>query len=365
MIMDKSQKPEKMSTKKWMYYRRLGTMWIETMKKGRKIPATFNQFQNYDDSLSQSVQLTWELLGGIEAMISRQIGITDPRLGQTVAKDPVHNVMMSQEQSSLITEIQFFDADLVYSRAMSQYLNLVLRYELKNGKVINYLDENQEEILFRMPANTLDKSDFTIHAWNNIQEDHMLDMIRQSAMSQVPIDGIAALMRVDSLIEMENRLAEIVTEQQNRETQSQMQIDNNKAEQEQRTLQLQAEIEQYAQQMTMRLEQAKMELEKIKLDSELQYKQWEIQFKEKELQAKTDLQLLGVASENQVETAYLQETMRSNRVQEELELNRQRIEALMNIGNMQVQKDTADKKAQVDIKKAELSATRRKNNIKD
>ena len=206
MIMDKSQKPEKMSTKKWMYYRRLGTMWIETMKKGRKIPATFNQFQNYDDSLSQSVQLTWELLGGIEAMISRQIGITDPRLGQTVAKDPVHNVMMSQEQSSLITEIQFFDADLVYSRAMSQYLNLVLRYELKNGKVINYLDENQEEILFRMPANTLDKSDFTIHAWNNIQEDHMLDMIRQSAMSQVPIDGIAALMRVDSLTEMENRL---------------------------------------------------------------------------------------------------------------------------------------------------------------
>jgi hypothetical protein len=144
-----------------------------------------------------------------------------------------------------------------------------------------------------------------------------------------------------------------------------MQIDNNKAEQEQRTLQLQAEIEQYAQQMTMRLEQAKMELEKIKLDSELQYKQWEIQFKEKELQAKTDLQLLGVASENQVETAYLQETMRSNRVQEELELNRQRIEALMNIGNMQVQKETADKKAQVDIKKAELSVTRRKNNIKD
>ena len=248
---------------------------------------------------------------------------------------------------------------------MSQYLNLVLRYELKNGKVINYLDENQEEILFRMPANTLDKSDFTIHAWNNIQEDHMLDMIRQSAMSQVPIDGIAALMRVDSLAEMENRLAEIVTEQENRQTQSQMQIDNNKAEQEQRTLQLQAEIEQYAQQMTMQLEQAKMELEKIKLDSELQYKQWEIQFKEKELQAKTDLQLLGVASENQVETAYLQETMRSNRVQEELELNRQRIEALMNIGNMQVQKETVDKKAQVDIKKAELSATRRKNNIKD
>lgn len=365
MIMDKSQKPEKMSTKKWMYYRRLGTMWIETMKKGRKIPATFNQFQNYDDSLSQSVQLTWELLGGIEAMISRQIGITDPRLGQTVAKDPVHNVMMSQEQSSLITEIQFFDADLVYSRAMSQYLNLVLRYELKNGKVINYLDENQEEILFRMPANTLDKSDFTIHAWNNIQEDHMLDIIRQSAMSQVPIDGIAALMRVDSLAEMENRLAEIVTEQQNRQTQSQMQIDNNKAEQEQRTLQLQAEIEQYAQQMTMQLEQAKMELEKIKLDSELQYKQWEIQFKEKELQAKTDLQLLGVASENQVETAYLQETMRSNRVQEELELNRQRIEALMNISSLEVQKDTANKKAQVDIKKAELSATRRKNNIKD
>ena len=73
-------------------------------------------------------------------------------MGQTVAKDPVHNVMMSQEQSSLITEIQFYDADLVYSEAVSLYLNLAFKYELKQGKVINHLDEDKQEVLYKIPC---------------------------------------------------------------------------------------------------------------------------------------------------------------------------------------------------------------------
>ena len=94
--------------------------------------------------MSDSVSIVFDILNGIEGMIGKIIGVSDPRLGQTVAKDPVHNVMMSQEQSSLITEVQFYDSDTVYAQALSQYLNLVFRYEIPNGKVVNFLDENKQ-----------------------------------------------------------------------------------------------------------------------------------------------------------------------------------------------------------------------------
>jgi hypothetical protein len=367
MIMDKSQKPDSMSTKQWMYYRKLGTMWIETMKKGRKVPASFNQFQNYDDTLSQSIAITIEVLGGLEDIMGKIIGITSPRLGQTVAKDPVHNVMMSQEQSSLITEVLYYESDLVYARAMSLYLNLVFQHELKQDKVINYFDEQLQEILFKIPSSLMEKSDFTIHARNNIQEDHNLDIMRTSAMNRtdIPLNSLASLWNIDSMKDMEVRLKQIVEEQLEMQTQASMNVDTNRAQQEQRTLQMKAELEQYSANMKGQIEQAKIELDKIRLDSDLKYKQWEIDFKERELKSKTDISLLGVASENEVESAYLSETQRSNRVQEMLEANRQKIEALINIGNMKLSKDQGEKKNEVEIKKAELAATRRKNNIKD
>lgn len=365
MVMDKSQKPDNMSTKQWMYYRKLGTMWIETMKKGRKVPATFNQFQNYDDSLSDSIALKFEILNGIESLIGKIMGITDPRMGQTVAKDPVHNVMMSQEQSSLITEIQFYETDMVFGQALSLALNLKLQYELKNGKVVNFFNEDLEEVLYKIPAGVMDKSDYTIRAWNNIQEDHMLDIIRQQAAATVQIDGLVALYRVDSLMEMEKRLTEIIVQQEERKSQSLIAIDNNKAQKDQETLKLKAELEQYSLDTKAQIEQSKIELDKVRLQFDMQQKQWENEFKERELQSKTDLELLGISSENQVETEYLNETKRSNFVNEALEAHRLKIEALMNVGTMSLNAQQSHEKNKVDIKKAELSATRRKNNVKD
>jgi len=365
MVMDKSQKPDNMTTKKWMYYRKLGTFWIETMKKGRRVPATFNQFQTYDDTLSDSLALKLQLLDGLENLMGKIMGITDPRMGQTVAKDPVHNVMMSTEQSALITEIQFYETDMVFSQALSLALNLKLQYEIKNGKVINFFNEELEEILYKIPPGLMDKSDYTIHAWNNIQEDHMLDMIRQQAAATVSIDGLVALYRVDSPMEMEKRLTSIINIQEQRKSQGQMAIDDNKAQREQEVLKMKGELEQYTIETKMQVEQAKLELDKVKLQFEMQQAQWESDFKERELQAKTDVDILKTTSENQVETEYLNETKRSNYVNEALETYRLKIESLMNIGNMTVNAQQNHEKNKVEIKKAELSATRRKNNIKD
>ena len=139
--------------------------------------------------------------------------------------------------------------------------------------------------------------------------------------------------------------------------------DNNKAEAEQRTLQLKAELDQYQTQMKAQIEQAKMELEKMKLNTEMQYKQWEMGFKERELETKANLSMMEIASENEVENAYLKETQRSNMSQELLEQYRMRIEAILNAESIKQQGEA--KKEEVEVKKAQIRATRRKNNIKD
>lgn len=366
MIMDKSQKPDKMGVDEWIYYRKMGTWWIETMKKGRRVPATFNQFQNYDDTLGDSITVAFSLLTSIDGMIGKSMGITDPRLGQTVAKDPVHNVMLSQEQSSLITEIHYYETDLVYSRALSLYLNLVLKYELSNGKVINHFDEDLQEVLYKIPEGVMNKSDYTIHASNNIQEDHILDIIRnQASSSGMQLHEVIQLYKIDSLSEMEKKLVKIINEKMKAENDSQVNIENAKSQNRQQEIQLQKELESYSQELKNKVDFLKMEIEKYKVDSDIEYKNWEKQFKEKELKAKTDLGLLDISSENQIESAYLQETQRSNLTNEALEQARMRIESYLNIGNMALNKESNDNKKEVDLKKVEADKVRRKNNIKD
>ena len=99
---------------------------------------------------------------------------------------------------------------------------------------------------------------------------------------------------------MEGRLAQIITEQQQRQTQSQMSIDDNKAQREQETLQMKSELEQYNLQLKGQLEQAKIELDKIRLQSELEYSQWEMGFKERELEVKANTDILNISSENEM-----------------------------------------------------------------
>mgnify|MGYP002507801838 CR=1 FL=1 len=365
MVMDKSQKPDGMSTRQWMYYRKMGTMWIESMKKGRKVAPTFNQFQTFDDSLSQSLQISYQLLMQVENLIGRVLGITDPMLGQQVSEDAVHNVMMSTEQSSLITEILYYDYDTVFSKALGLYTNLCCQYELGQDKVVNYVDEDLQDVMFRIPGGVLNMSDFKVGVHNNVGEDNKIDQLRQAALTQIPIDGMAALFNVESMVEMEKKLHAIVVEQENRKSQSQMAIDNNKSQGDQQTAKLKGELDNARLQLEAQIKQAELELKRASMEIDSNYKQWEMGFKEKELEQRNNVDLLGIASENEVESAYLGETTRSNMVAENLEASRMRIESMLGTLNAMIAKQHGDKKVDADIRKAELQATRRKNNIKD
>jgi len=342
MIMDKSQKPESMSTGKWMYYRRLGTMWIETMKKGRKVPATFNQFQNFDDGLNDSIQWFDVILNGIDAMMSKIIGITPSSEGQFVSKDPVQNVKMSNEQSALITEIQFAENDKIFQKAIEQYLNLKIQFVWEKGKVINYMNKDLEEVLIQIPHSFLSGADFRLYSTNNIKEDSQLEDLRQVAIQswsrmELPIASLVSLFKIDDLIEMEQSLMHFAKEAEGIRQNNAMELQDQKAQGDQQTAQLKGQIDGQLRQQADQLQQASVQIQQAQLQLDTQKFQWESQYKERELQAKTQLESMKVGSQNELESGYLQEEARANRVNEMMKGFELKINAIMN--QMQLQQD--------------------------
>lgn len=366
MIMDKSQKPDQMSEKKWMYYRKLGTMWIETMKKGRKTPPSYNQFQNYDDTIGQSIQYLDNVLLGLEVMIGKIMGLPDSTQGQFVSDDPVANVKMSNEQSSLITEILFSENDQIFNKALELYTNLKVRYVWNKGKVLNYINEDLEEVLVQIPANMLNAADFRFYTTNNIKEDTILEDLRQGAFqawtrSELPFSSIVSLFKIEDLNEMEHQLTKIAKEAELLRQQNQQAGEEARGQADQKTAQLKAQIDMQLQQVANEMKAADLEIKKAELQFETQKFAWESQFKEKELQVKSNLDNMKIQSENQIESAYLQEEGRSNRTQEMLKQFELKMNAILQEMGIKAGEQQSVRKAKVDLDKN----MRNKNNIKD
>lgn len=366
MIMDKSQKPDQMSEKKWMYYRKLGTMWIETMKKGRKTPPSYNQFQNYDDTIGQSIQYLDNVLIGIENMIGKIMGITDAMQGQFVSDDPVANVKMSNEQSSLITEILFAENDATFNKAIELYTNLKVHNVWNKGKVLNHINTDLEEVLIQIPANLLNTADFRFFTTNNIKEDTILEDLRQGAFqawqrSELPFNSIVSLFKIEDLNEMEHQLSKITKEAELLRQQNAQATESARGEADQKTAQLQAQIDMQLAQVANEMKAADLEIKKAQMQFDQQKFAWEAQFKEKELEVKTNLDTMKIQSNNEVETAYLQEEGRSNRTQEMLKQFELKMNAILQEMGIKAGEQQSVRKAQVDLDKN----MRNKNNIKD
>ena len=365
MIMDRSQKPDNMTLDRWMYYRRLGTMWIETVKKGRKVPATFNQFQNYDDGISESIQWFEVMQQNLEMLMSKIMGITPSAEGQFVSKDPVNNVKMSNEQSSLITEIHFFENDKIFTKALELFLNLKAQFEWDKGKVVNYLDPELEEVLVRIPANMLKKADFRLFTSNNIKQDMLMDDIKQIAVQswgrqELPLNGLISLLKIDDIDTLEKKFIQITKDAEMLKMQQSQNIEESRERAKQETAKLQAQIDMEIEQFKSQMEAAKLELDKAQFEFDV--KKWQIEqdYKEREMQAKVNTDVFKIASENEIESAYLEEEGRANRVQEMLKSFELKINAILN--EMQIKSGDVQnlRKTQVDMKNM-----RNKNNIKD
>lgn len=273
---------------------------------------------------------------------------------------------MSNEQSSLISEILFYENDNTFNKALELYTNLKIRYVWNKGKVMNYINKDLEEVLIQIPKGFLDGSDYRFYTTNNIKEDTIIEDLRQGAYqawikSELPFSSIVSLFKIEDLTEMENQLIKLSKEAEQVQMQNAQATEKARAQADQQTAQLQAQIDMQLAQVNNEMKAAELEIKKAQIQFDQQKFAWEAQFKEKELQVKSQLDSMKIASENEIESAYLQEEGRSNRTQEMMKQFELKMNAILQEMGIRAGEVQSQRKATVDMDKN----MRNKNNIKD
>lgn len=306
-IMDKSQVPEGMSMKEWMYQRKMGVGWIQSVRSGLNKQPTFNQFQNFDDSMGSGIQYILAMLQHLEQLASSITGVSPQRMGDVAPTDQVGTTEQSIRNSALVTEILFYDHEQTKRRVMNRLINLCRR-AWKKGKRGSYVLGDFAQELLDIPADTLERADYMVFASDSGQEERGLNDLKQLSMAQyqkglLSFSNIVKLYNVDNLRELEAKV------EQYEEIALQKAQANQQAEQEHdvRLQQMEADLKIM---LDKQAEDSKMimaEIDKAKLEWEKEKFSMEQNLKLYEINRKAGMEDKQITTEERVEMSFLEQ----------------------------------------------------------
>ena len=250
-----------------------GVIPINSMQEGQEA-TKFNQFQQVDFTLSNSVQQLINLKLMLEQTAGQISGVSPQREGAISQYEYVGNVQRSVVQSSLSTKGWFFQHNEVKKMVFSRLCNL-MKVAWAEGKKAGYiLGDGGYKFLNVLPDIAL--NDYGIFLGDSGKDDAMRKAVQEMSAQAVQSGNLSLLdaikvLKADSLSE-----AEVVLERgldSMKEMQQQMQ-------------------QQQAQQQQMQQQQ------------EMQQKQIDIQQKQAEL--KNKIQVAQIAADSRIEVAEIQ-----------------------------------------------------------
>ena len=250
-----------------------GIIPINSKDEGNQMQS-FNQFQQIDFTLSQSVQQLINLKVMLEEMAGQISGVTRQREGAVGQYEYVGNVQRSVVQSATITESWFYSHGECKQRVLERICNLMKVCWAGGKKAGMILGDGAYKFLNVMPDIAL--QDFGIYVGDSGKDDSMKQVVQQLAQAALQagtIDmlGVIKVLRSDTMTEAEKVLEQAMTEMQ---------------KQQQQTMQEQ----QQAQEAAAQVEQAKFEAE--------------AQLKQMDNEAK--LQVAQISAESRLEVAKIQ-----------------------------------------------------------
>ena len=262
--------------KKWMAYRKTGTMMIDSTQDGRNDQG-FGQFNTmlagYDDTLpAQAIQAIQLAIDSVEATTSSITGVFRERLNGIQQRDAVTNIQQGVNNSFIITKPIFQQMDLVACEIISDCLNQAKKTWKKGLTGILVLGDQQQKVFTALPED-FTFTDYDIHVISSTQI--MQDMQQIQALvpefiksGQLPADILFEVMTAKSLSEMKYKVKKALKIQKEENNQLQ-QLQQKLEETTQQAQQLQQEL-QKAQQEIKRLDEQRMKLETEKMN--LEYK---------------------------------------------------------------------------------------------
>ena len=124
-VIDVSQKPDGMTTTEWEYQIKLGRIYIQTIDdNGVPKRTSFNQWQNFDNTVSQAITYYDNLITNLTQLMGNIIGIPYQALGDTTRSDQVGTNKMAVQESALITELLFYEHFMIDKMALEEYISL-------------------------------------------------------------------------------------------------------------------------------------------------------------------------------------------------------------------------------------------------
>ena len=369
-VIDLSQKPTWMPLKEHQYHKKLGNLYIETVDKaGRKVQSPYNQWKEYDDSLSPNIQFLEAIMASLDNSCKETMGVSRASMGQIVSTDQVGTANLSNQQSALVTEILFYESDQIEARALRRALNLMAKFVWKDEAILQYTTPDLRTEIIKIPANLLNQSDYDIILLNSTQEQNDMQEIKQLAFRQhekgmLPFKNVIELYKQSSVVELQKN---VIRWSEEAEKIAQMNLQNQQqaqAQAEQMKIRMENEFKAAIEKDKRQIEMLGLEIKKAELEATKANNELNAMLKEKDIAAKKETNLVKIASERDVEMNYLNEQSRNNQVQEKLraiQLDLQGLQIQINAILGQGKNDVQDKKISFD----RTTKDRDKNRIKD
>ena len=250
-----------------------GIIPINSKDEGNQMQ-TFNQFQQIDFTLSQSVQQLINLKVMLEEMAGQISGVSRQREGAVGQYEYVGNVQRSVVQSATITESWFYSHAECKQRVLQGLTNLMKVCWAGGKKAGIILGDGAYKFLNIMPNIAL--QDFGIYVGDSGKDDSMKQVVQQlaqSALQSGTIDmlGVIKVLKSDTMTEAEKVLEQAMSEMKKQQ---------------------QAAMEQQ-----MQAQQAAQEAKKAEFEAEAQLKQMDNEAK---------LQVAQIGAESRKEVAKIQ-----------------------------------------------------------
>ena len=372
-VVDLSQKPKKMSIPEHRYHKKTGTLYIETVDKtGKKVQSPYNQWKDYDDTLSPAIQYLEGIMQSLEETCNRTMGVTRQRMGQTVPSDQVATSEMAVDQSALITEILFYESDQVEGRAMRRAINLQAKFLWKNESIIQFTNPDLSTEIVKIPANLLNKSDYDVYVLNNNQEERTMQEIKMLAVKQndkglLPFKHLIGMYNIDSVTQLQKSIVKWTEKAEQLQQQSMENQQQAQAEAEQAKIQMENEFKAMVERDKREIDQFKLQLQQAELEQQKLVDSLNAMLKEKEIDSRKETEYLKILSNRDVEMNYLGEQTRNNQVQEQLSFLQIKLQKLQTEINAKLgAEDERLKEKEIGVKKEiETKKMRDKNRIKN
>lgn len=217
LIYDVSQKPSKLSLEDIMYHtKNSGITFINSKQEGGQI-STYNQWNQIDMTLSNSVSQLINLKIMLEETADKLTGITAARSGITKSGDLVGVTQQNVMQSSLITAPLFDMHYKIVGDVLNNVANLMRIAWANEGRMANIYGDIGMEVFQIDKAISLDEYGiFVENSGKEYQDKNLMIQMMQQFASTGSIDPMSTLtaMRADSATEVEAIIKKGISELQ-------------------------------------------------------------------------------------------------------------------------------------------------------